>query len=425
MCYTIFSEVFSVKNEWNKLDNAAKIFPAAQSKKDTQVFRFSCELYKDINKDLLQKATEEALDEFDIFKSILRRGLFWYYLEESDLKPVVHEEYKTPCALIYQKNNHRLLFEVTYFGNRMNLEVFHVLTDGTGAMNFLRTLVAKYLALAENTENIATDYDASTSQKSNDSFSKYYSGRISSKKKFSETAYKITGKKYPDEKLKVITGTVDVKKALDEAHKYNATLTSFLSAVLIKSIIEDMPARSKKRKPVTISVPVNLRSFFPSVSARNFFCLTYVKYDIAKHGEEFESIVNEVNSQLKDNLKSEKLLSAIDTYSAVERNVITRIVPLVLKDIVLRIAYRISAKGATATHSNIGIVKMPDELKKYIKCFEVYISTDKIQLCSCSFADTLTLGFTSQFIGSDIEMGFFRELARRGINVELTSNIQE
>ena len=103
-----------MKSEWNKLDNAAKIFPAAQSKKDTQVFTFSCELYKTVNKDLLQKATEDTLEEFDIFKSILRRGLFWYYLEESDIKPIVREEYKIPCSLIYQRNNHKLLFEVTY-----------------------------------------------------------------------------------------------------------------------------------------------------------------------------------------------------------------------------------------------------------------------------------------------------------------------
>ena len=140
-----------MKSEWNKLDNAAKIFPAAQSKKDTQVFRFSCELYKTVNKDLLQKATEDTLEEFDIFKSILRRGLFWYYLEESDIKPIVREEYKIPCSLIYQRNNHKLLFEVTYYRNRINLEVFHVLTDGTGAMNFLKTTLhlRKMLKTAE------------------------------------------------------------------------------------------------------------------------------------------------------------------------------------------------------------------------------------------------------------------------------------
>lgn len=414
-----------MKNEWNKLDNAAKIFPAAQSKKDTQVFRFSCELYKEVDKDLLQKATEETLEEFEIFKSILRRGLFWYYLEESDIKPVVCEEYKNPCSIIYQRNNHRLLFEVTYFKNRINLEVFHVLTDGTGAMNFLRTLVAKYISLTENTENPEIDYDASSTQKSDDSFSKYYSGKILSKKEKNNIAYKITGRRYIDNKLKVISGTVDVKQVLDESHKYNATLTAFLTAILIKSIIDEMPARSKGKRPVTISVPVNLRNFFPSVSARNFFCLTHIKYDIAKYGEDFDSIVTEVNSQLKSKLKAEKLLPLIDTYSAVERNVITRIVPLVLKDIVLRCAYKMSSRYATATLSNVGIVKMPSQVSKYIKCFNVYISTDKLQLCSCSFDNKLTLGFTSQFVSSDIEMRFFRELTKRGINVELVSNIKE
>ena len=127
----------------------------------------------------------------------------------------------------------------------------------------------------------------------------------------------------------------------------------------------------------------------------------------------------------KSKLKAEKLLGTIDTYSAVEHNVITRIVPLVVKDFFLRIAYRMSGRAVTATFSNIGIVKMPENMNKFIKCFDVYISTDKLQLCSCSFDGKLTLGFTSQFISSDIEMRFFRELTSRGIDVELTSNIHD
>lgn len=412
-----------MNNEWNKLDNAAKIFPAAQSKKDTQVFRFSCVLKKSVDKNLLQKATEETLEEFTIFKSILRRGFFWYYLENSDIKPIVCEEYKSPCSLIYEKNNHRLLFEVTYYKNRINLEVFHVLTDGTGAMNFLRTLVSKYLSYAENTKEYETDYDASNSQKSDDSFSKYYSGKISLKQEKNKTAYKITGRRFFDSRLKVIIGTVSVKQCIEEAHKYGVTLTAFLAAVLVKSIISEIPVRAKGKKPVTILIPVNLRNFFPSVSARNFFCLTYIKYDIAKHGEDFSIIAEVMNNQLKDKLKAEKLLSTIDTYSYVERNVITRLIPLAVKDIFLRMAYRMSGKAVTATLSNIGIAKMPDELMKYIERFDVCISTDRLQLCSCSCGDTLSLGFTSLFVSSDIEMRFFRELTSRGIDVEITSNV--
>lgn len=413
-----------MNNEWNKLDNAANIFPAAQSKKDTQVFRFACELYKDIDKNLLQRATEDTLEEFKIFRSILRRGLFWYYLEDSDLRPVVREEYKSPCAPIYQKNNHRLLFEVTYYKNRINLEVFHVLTDGTGAMNFLKTLAAKYLSLAEGIDE-TVDYDASGTQKSDDSFSKYYSGRINSKQERNKTAYKITGRRLPDNRLKVITGTVSAGQTLEKAHEYGVTLTAFVAAAMVKAVIEEMPVRLKGRRPVTILVPVNLRNFFPSVSARNFFCLTHIKYDIEKHGEEFKDIVSEMNAQLRAKLTKENLLGSIDVYSAVERNLITRVVPLALKDFFLRIAYRMSGRAVTATLSNIGIVKMPPGFKKYIKCFGVFISTDRLQLCSCSYEDKLTLGFTSLFEGSDIEMRFFRMLSEMGIDVEIGSNVEE
>ena len=108
------------------------------------------------------------------FQKYIKAWTFWYYLEESDIKPIVREEYKIPCSLIYQRNNHKLLFEVTYYRNRINLEVFHVLTDGTGAMNFLKTLVSNYLTLAENVEDSGVDYDASSTQKSDDRFFKIH-----------------------------------------------------------------------------------------------------------------------------------------------------------------------------------------------------------------------------------------------------------
>ena len=126
----------------------------------------------------------------------------------------------------------------------------------------------------------------------------------------------------------------------------------------------EMPVRSKGKKPITILIPVNLRNFFPSVSARNFFCLTYIQYDIKKHGEDFETMVDVINTQLKSKLKAEKLLGTIDTDAAVEHNVITRIVPLVVKDFFLRIAYRMSGRAVTATFSNVGIVKMPENMNK-------------------------------------------------------------
>lgn len=233
---------------------------------------------------------------------------------------------------------------MTYYRNRINLEVFHVLTDGTGAMNFLKTLVSNYLTLAENVEDSGVDYDASSTQKSDDSFSKYYSGKISSKQENNPVAYKIVGRKYPDDKLKVINGMVDVKKVLEESHKYNATLTAFLSAVLIKSIIDEMACTFKRQETNYNTYTGKSSQLLPIRFGKKLFCLTYIQYDIKKHGEDFETMVDVINTQLKSKLKAEKLLGTIDTYSAVEHNVITRIVPLVVKDFFLRIAYRMSAE---------------------------------------------------------------------------------
>ena len=72
-------------SRWRKLDNAAQAFPAATGKKDTRVFRFYCQLKEDIQADLLQKALEQTMEHYPVFSMVLRKGLFWFYLEQRDL----------------------------------------------------------------------------------------------------------------------------------------------------------------------------------------------------------------------------------------------------------------------------------------------------------------------------------------------------
>ena len=118
------------KARWRKLDNAAKLYSAASNKKDTRVFRFYCELKEEVNPDVLQEALNQTIEIFPTFLMVLRKGLFWHYLEPCNLRPIVKEEYKEPCSRLYIKDKKTLLFEVTYYKKRINFEVFHVLTDG-------------------------------------------------------------------------------------------------------------------------------------------------------------------------------------------------------------------------------------------------------------------------------------------------------
>ena len=137
---------------WRSLDNAAKLFSAASSPKDTRVFRFYCELKEEVEENVLQEALDQTIEKYPVFLSVMRKGLFWHYLEKSELRPIVRKEYKEPCSSLYVRDKKTLLFEVTYYKKRINFEVFHALTDGTGATEFLRELVKNYLHLVHKDE---------------------------------------------------------------------------------------------------------------------------------------------------------------------------------------------------------------------------------------------------------------------------------
>ena len=169
--------MFHSKSYWRKLDNAAKLFPATSNKKDTRVFRFYCIMKEDVREEILQQALEKALEKYPLFLSVMRKGLFWHYLEKSNLHPIVTEEFKEPCSNLYVRDKKSLLFEVTYYKKRINFEVFHVLTDGTGATCFLKEIVKNYIILAYGEKEVPLDKErhVTIQDQETDSFRKYYS----------------------------------------------------------------------------------------------------------------------------------------------------------------------------------------------------------------------------------------------------------
>ena len=406
---------------WSGLDNAALIFPSASEKADHQVFRVTCELYDQVDSAILQKALEQTLESFQVYRSVLKRGMFWYYLEGTEKTPVVHEENRRPCSAMNIRNGKSLLFDVSYYHNRVNLEVYHVLSDGTGALNFLRTLITKYLTLRSGLAEPSLDYDASATQRSDDSFHRYYSGASKAKRSECGIACRLSGWRYPENGLKIITGLMNIQPILEAAHKYHTTLTVFLCACLMDAISETVPVRAKKR-PVVLSVPVNLRSHFPSASARNFFSVLFVRYDYGKRNAAFEDVVKKIGADLSNGLARDNLSRGIDAYSAMEHNAFARVVPLYFKDLILKAAYRNAMRRDTADFSNLGVVSMPHELEHLIRSFDVCASTNKLQACTCTYQGRLSIGFSSPFVSAEIQRRFFRTLAALGAEVEITAN---
>ena len=257
---------------WRNLDNAAKLFSATSSLKDTRVFRFYCILKEEIDPELLQEALNRTVKRYPVFLSVMRKGLFWHYLEKSELRPVIREEYKEPCSCLYVRDKKALLFEVTYYHNRINFEVFHALTDGTGATQFLRELVKNYLHLAHQEDGLAdvilTDEKVTIRDQEDDSFSKYYNPDMKRSKKKKPHAYQIKKMRKEYDELRVIEGTASVKDVLAVSREKGVSMTVLLTAVYLCAIHEEM-SRLQEKRPVILMVPVNLRKVFPSDSMLN------------------------------------------------------------------------------------------------------------------------------------------------------------
>lgn len=409
---------------WWTLDNAAKIFPSTSSSHDSKVFRIFCELNEDVEPGALQAALDSTVEQFPIFRSVLKRGWFWYYLEDSPLPPKAGPETLPPCWPIYPSPRRSLLFRVLYFGSRISLEVYHVLTDGTGAMEFMRTLICAYLLLRH--ENAfpkpALPHAASQWHRQSDSFQKYYEKDQGKRLAPDPAAYQIKDRRLPKNRMAVIEGSMPLKETLACARGLGVTLTELMSTVLLLAIHDGMRLRDR-RKPVAVTVPVNLRSYFPSQSSRNFFAIIRVGYDFSSGSPDLEMVLASVKEQFRASLTQERMAAQMNSLCALEHNIPIRLVPLPIKDVALRAANYISSRGATVSFSNVGRVDMPAGSEKFIRRFGVFTCAGCLQACACSFGDDYTVSFASPFYSREVERVFFRQLADLGLRITVTTNL--
>lgn len=408
---------------WRKLDNAAKIFPATSRKGDTRVFRFYCTLKEEVNEQLLQKALDQTVEKYPIFLSVMRKGLFWHYLEASDLKAVVHEERGEPCRGIYVKDKKSLLFEVTYYKRKINFEVFHALTDGTGAMEFLRELVKSYLLLVHGKDGIMdcmiTDDTLTVNDQEADSFSKHYVKDWKKSKQKKRKAHQIKGVNKEQKRLQITEGIISVEKLLAKAREYQVSITVLLTAVFIYAIHEEMSG-FQERKPVVLMVPVNLRKFFKSESMLNFFGWIEPGFQFGQgEAHSFEEVLGQVKQYFAEELTKERIAVRMNDLISLEKHPVLKFAPLDLKNICMLAGAKLAEKEVTAIFSNMGMVTMPEEYAAYIERFGVFTSTPKVELCMCSFKDKVSLGFSSRYDSLNIQRNFFRILSEIGVPFEI------
>jgi NRPS condensation-like uncharacterized protein len=357
----------------------------------------------------------------------MKQGFFWNYLEETDLKPQVREENQPVCGPIYRKHKRNLLFNVTYFRQTINLEVFHVLSDGAGTISFFEALLLRYLALdlglplEDFQESITLPESLSAGR--DDSFLRHGSGTRTKKEK-KPKALRLRGFRYAQNHLKLIQVHLPTQDLVALAKEHQGTITSFISACFLKSIWEELPRRKKKR-PIVLSIPVNLRKYYASDSLRNFFNTILIPWNPEGHTVSLMELTPWVNQQLKERTTPERLDAGMNNFVAIEKNPVIKVVPLFLKNIFLKMAYLAGQKKYTAIVSNVGALTLPENISREIKSFNVSVSTEKMQICLVSHGNVMSLGITTPFVNSEIQRRLVRCFTDRGVAAEISCNIPD
>lgn len=420
---------------WVRLDNAAKIYPAARRKNWSNVFRQSATLFDDVNTGVLKSALDSTVKRFPSIAARLRKGVFWYYLEQVESAPEIHEEYSYPLVFMDKEETRKCAFRVIVYHNRIAVEFFHSLTDGTGALIFLKNLVAEYLEQKYNIQipfenGIVNRRDLPAEEELEDCFLKN-AATISVSRK-DTNAWRMYGEPQRDGFLNLTCFRIPVKDALDLAHQYNATLTVFMSAVMMKALQNLQNEKNpniRRQKRIKLLIPVNLRQLFPCNTLRNFAMYTVPEIDPRLGEYSLDEICKIVKHKMGTEFTVKHMSCVIATNVNDEKNPLLRLIPLPIKNAVMKAVFdSVGEKKSCLTLSNIGQIKVPDIMKPYIKRFDFILGVQAVAPYNCgmlSYGDTVYINFIRNIKDAELERHFFALLQELGLPIMVESNQNE
>ena len=415
------------ETKWRRLDNTAKLFPVITDESLSNVFRVSATLKEEIVPEILQRALEEIIVWFDGFNVRLRRGFFWYYFETNKKVPRIEEESTYPCKFIDPQSNQQFLFRVSYYKKRINFEVFHAITDGMGAMNFLKELTYHYIDLKkaqERGEKITLRQSRYCILDIEDSYLKNYK-KVPNKPYKNKRAYQLNGDLLYLDTTSVIHGYINLNELKLKCKSKGVSITKYLTSVLIWCIYNEYMNKQENEDPISINVPINLRGFFDSTTTMNFFAVSSIEFFSKGCDHTLEEIIDIVSNQMDRNVAKERLEETISYNVSNEKKALIRFTPLALKYIILQIIYRRVSRGNTMTLSNLGNINVLPEYEDDIENFHFIIGVSKKQKMKCgvsSYKDKLEVSFTSVLADPYLQRAFFRTLSKEGISVTIESN---
>jgi NRPS condensation-like uncharacterized protein len=312
------------------------------------------------------------------------------------------------------------------------VEFFHSLTDGNGGIIFVKTLTAEYLYQKYGIKvpvgnGILDRLEEPTPAELEDSFLKY-AGNYPASRRDSD-AFIISGKREVDGFRTNTTFIIDPDFVKKEAKKRGVTVTVYITAILIEAarhVQENRVSDPKRYKPIKVCVPVNLRKMFESETMRNFVMYTTPGID-PKLGEySFDDLCQIVAAQMKQQMTKRNMAAMIKTNVDSEKNPILRVVPLFIKNIVMKMVFNsVGEKKSCFTFSNLGVVSVPDEYADKVKRMDFVLGSQAMapyNVSAVTYAGKMYMNVTRNTREPVLEREIFEVLKSRDIPHCVESN---
>lgn len=425
---------------WFRLDNSAKLYPFITTKDTQNLFRFTVEFASDIYTDKMQQALNFTLERFPSFAVRLRRGVFWYYLEHNDKQLNLRPESDIIMEQITPTNCDGYCFRVMYYKNRLSLEFFHILCDGSGALQFIKSLIYNYLKIigcdVSDEGKVLTNDMPIDEAELEDSFAVNYkpvklknldiSGMTGSKSR----AFTLPGEQFDHLGKGAITADLDVKQLLAYCKSKGCTVTHFLGGLFMYSIYMTKGKKVKNPNDISLFVPMNIRKLYSSKTLRNFTLFARVRASIKEDNLTIDDFIKIIQDYIEHCYDKEYLDGNISTAMAGEKFWIVRFLPLFIKHLIFALSNvkTIKKPTKTATFSNVGVADLPKSFEPFVKKITFMLHacpSVPISFTAISTFDTLTIAFVRLVKDTEVEQYFVKYLADLGFDITVSSNYWE
>ena len=422
------------KLRWFGLDNAAKIYPAAATHRWTNVFRLSATLREDVDSEVLRAALDVTLRRFPSIGVRLRRGTFWYYLEEVAHAPDIMPEKPYPLGRMPFDDIRSCAIRVLVYKKRIAVEFFHAVTDGNGGLVFLKSLVAEYLSEKYSVDIPATHgvldrLEPPSDEELVDNFPKI-AGKYPKTRK-DTNAYKIYGEREGDGFFHNTTFILSSDELYKRAKEYGVSVTAYLAAAFIKAGIElqrEDVVHQKNMKPVKVLIPCDLRRIYKdkSKTMRNFALYATPGVDPRLGEYSFGELCSIVYHQMKLEITEKNMSAMAKTNVKDEQNLLLQLAPLFLKNIVMKLVFNLIGEcKSTLTVSNLGVVELPEEMKAFVDRLDFTLGTQESAPYNAgiiSYKGVTHLNFIRNIKEPRLEMALYLALKGEGVHVKVESN---